>query len=162
MPAPGTPAPRAAEAVAIRPLRRADLAEVVRIHALHTGTRAPAYWEAVLRRVRREGEALEVALVAPSATGRGLAGFLVGEVRAFEFGSEACGWVFAIGVDPDRRRAGVASALLDAADERFRRAGVERARTMVRRNDVPLLALFRSHGWRGGPFVQLERDLNGA
>ncbi|MCC7137199.1 MAG: GNAT family N-acetyltransferase [Planctomycetes bacterium] len=160
MPAPGTPAPRAAEAVAIRPLRRADLAEVVRIHALHTGTRAPAYWEAVLRRVRREGEALEVALVAPSATGRGLAGFLVGEVRAFEFGSEPCGWVFAVGVDPGEARGGVATALLDEATRRFAAAGVRRVRTMVRRDDVPVLAFFRANGFAGGAFVQLERSLD--
>ena len=161
MPAPTSPEPVPAAAVEIRPLRRADLAEVVRIHALHTGTRAPAYWEAVLRRVRREGEAREVALVAPSATGKGLAGFLVGVVRAFEFGSVPWGWVFAVGVDPGEARAGVATALLDEATRRFAAVGVRRVRTMVRRDDVPVLAFFRANGFAGGAFVQLERSLGG-
>jgi hypothetical protein len=33
-------------------------------------------------------------------------------------------------------------------------------RTMVRRNDVPLLAFFRANGFSGGAFVQLERPLD--
>lgn len=150
----------ASDGVRIRPLRRADLDEVVRIHELHTGVREPTYWEAVLRRVRREGEAREVALAAE--TTNGLAAFLVGEVRAFEFGSDPCGWVFAVGVDPRFARGGTASLLLDEACRRFRAMGVTRVRTMVRRNDVPLLAFFRANRFAGGAFVQLERELGGA
>ena len=100
-----------ASEVRIRALAQGDLAEVVRIHELHTGVREPAYWEAVLRRVRVEGEAREVALAAE--TDGGLAAFLFGEVRAFEFGSDPCGWVFAVGVDPRFARGGTASRLLD-------------------------------------------------
>ena len=37
--------------------------------------------------------------------------------------------------------------------------GVRRVRTMVRRNDVPVLAFFRANGFAGGAFVQLERSL---
>ena len=151
------PAAAAPDQVRIRPLKRTDLDEIVRIHELHTGACEPEYWEAVLRRVRREGEAREVALAAETADG--LAAFLVGEVRAFEFGSDPCGWVFAVGVDPRFARGGTASRLLDEACRCFRAMGVRRVRTMVRRNDVPLLAFFRSNGFAGGAFVQLEREL---
>ena len=34
-------------------------------------------------------------------------GYLFGEVRSFEFGSQPCGWIFAVGVDDDWRRRGV-------------------------------------------------------
>jgi ribosomal protein S18 acetylase RimI-like enzyme len=151
------PAPADAE-VRIRPLAQGDLAEVVRIHELHTGVREPDYWEAVLRRVRLEGEAREVALAAE--TDGGLAAFLFGEVRAFEFGSDPCGWLFAVGVDPRFARGGTASRLLDEACRCFHAMGVDRVRTMVRRNDVPLLAFFRANGFAGGAFVQLERSLD--
>jgi len=152
------PSPDAGGAeVRIRALAQTDLAEVVRIHELHTGVREPDYWEAVLRRVRLEGEAREVALAAE--TDGGLAAFLFGEVRAFEFGSDPCGWVFAVGVDPRFARGGTASRLLDEAYRRFQAMGVDRVRTMVRRNDVPLLAFFRANGFAGGAFVQLERSL---
>ncbi len=86
-------------------------------------------------------------------------GYLLGEVRAFEFGSEPCGWVFGVGVEADRLRTGVAGLLMDEARRRFRAAGLSTVRTMVRRNDVPVLSFFRSHGFVGGSFTQLESEL---
>jgi ribosomal protein S18 acetylase RimI-like enzyme len=56
----------------------------------------------------------------------------------------------------------VASALLAEACRAFRAAGVTRVRTMVRRNDVPVLAFFRSSGFSGGSYVQLELDVGAA
>lgn len=88
-----------------------------------------------------------------------LVGYLFGEVRAFEFGSEACGWIFAVGVDPPFLRSEVGSTLLAEACRRFRRAGAGRVRTMVRRNNVPVLSFFRANGFAGGSFVQLELDI---
>jgi hypothetical protein len=151
-------------AVRVRALTKGDLHEVVRIHALHTGERKPAYWARVFRDAfsARSG-APRVALAAEAGEGGGrLAGYLLGDVRAFEFGSEACGWVFAVGVDPSHARSGVASALLEETCRRFLRAGIRRVRTMVRRNDVPLLSFFRSNGFVAGPFTQLERDVTDA
>ena len=142
----------------IRPLRAEDLSEVVRIDGLHTGLRKRAYWSRVLERfLKRDGRAARIGLALEAP--KGLAGYLLGEVRAFEFGSEPCGWIFAIGVDPSSERHGVASHLLAEAAARFKARGVPRIRTMVRRNDVPVLAFFRSNGFRGGPFVQLELDI---
>ena len=143
----------------LRELTAADLEPVVRIDARTTGRRKAAWWRQVFTRFLSAPEPAAGGIGLGATAHGALVGFLIGEVRAFEFGSEACGWVFALGVDPDHRREGVGTALLEAAAARFRRAGVTRVRTMVRRNDVPLLATFRSQGWRGGPFVQLERDL---
>lgn len=142
----------------IRPLKAEDLSEVVRIDGLHTGLRKRAYWRGVLERfLKRGGGAARIGLAVEA--GKGLAGYLLGEVRAFEFGSEPCGWIFAIGVDPTSERQGVASNLLAEAVSGFKARGVPRIRTMVRRNEVPVLAFFRSNGFRGGPFVQLELDI---
>jgi ribosomal protein S18 acetylase RimI-like enzyme len=88
-----------------------------------------------------------------------LVGFLFGEVRAFEFGSEPCGWIFAVGVEGGHQRAGIASALLAEACRRFHTAGIGKVRTMVRRADVPVLAFFRAHGFAAGEFTQLELEL---
>jgi ribosomal protein S18 acetylase RimI-like enzyme len=153
-----TPSP-SAPAWHIRRLSRADRDEVVRIDAHHTGSRKTAYWGRVLGEFlgAREGRG-RVGLAGVDERGR-LAGYLLGEVRAFEFGSEPCGWVFAVGVDPAWLRRGVGSALLEEACRAFRKAGVARVRTMVRRNDVPVLAFFRAAGFAGGSYVQLERDL---
>ncbi|MFQ5503253.1 MAG: GNAT family N-acetyltransferase [Planctomycetota bacterium] len=140
----------------IRELREEDLEDVVRIDALHTGRRKLRYWRRVFRKFHDSGSG-RIGLAA-NDDGR-VIGYLFGEIRAFEFGSDPCGWVFAVGVDPRSLRANVASALLDEACRRFLEAGVKKVRTMVRRNDVPVMAFFRSQKFVGGPFVQLERDL---
>jgi len=145
-------------AIRVRDLRSDDLADVIRIDLLHTGERKPDYWEPVLRGfLAPDRRRLRVGLAA--VDGEAMVGYLLGEVRAFEFGSEPCGWVFGVGVDPRLLRGGVASLLLAEGCRRFRRAGVRRVRTMVRRNNVPVLAFFRSNGFEAGTFAQLELGL---
>ena len=141
----------------IRELRAGDLDAVMRIDSLHTGRLGGEYWRRVLDKFAGPRDSAHVGL---AATERGeLVAYLLGEVRAFEFGSEPCGWVFAVGVESDHLRAGVASRLLKEARARFRAAGIARIRTMVRRNDVPMLSFFRSAGFVGGSFVQLETEI---
>jgi len=148
----------ATDEIRVRGLERGDLDEVIRIDALHTGERKPEYWRGVFRDFLDEaGRRPRVGLAATRR--QHFLGYLLGEVRAFEFDSEACGWVFAAGVDPDSLRHGVASMLLAESCRRFRAAGVTRVRTMVRRNNVPVLSFFRTNGFVAGSFVQLELDL---
>lgn len=142
----------------VRDLGPADWSAVVALDALLTGAEKVGYWQDVLARYLHEEGCIGLAATA----GHRLEGYLFGELRAFEFGSESCGWIFAIGVRPDTARKGVATALLAEARQRFAALGVERVRTMVRRTDVPLLALFRSQGFVGGPFVQLESNIGAA
>jgi ribosomal protein S18 acetylase RimI-like enzyme len=142
----------------VRDLQAGDLDRVTHIHALHTGQRKPNYWKRIFRDFFGEDpDVLRVGFAAED--GAGVIGYLLGEVRAFEFGSEACGWIFAVGVDPNCLRGNVASTLLAAACQRFNDAGITRVRTMVLRNDVPVLSFFRANGFVGGSFVQLELDL---
>ena len=135
-----------------------DLDEVARIDALHTGDAKAGYWHRIFGEfLGREADPHTFGFGVDGENG--LAGYLFGEIRAVEFGSESCGWVFAVGVDPGFLRGGAATALLDSACQRFRDAGVKTVRTMVRRNDVPVLSFFRSRGFHGGPYVQLELEL---
>lgn len=147
--------------MAIGPLRPTDLAAVIRLDAHLTSRRKPSYWKTVFREfVGSRRSASRVGLAARS--GAQLSGYLLGEVRAFEFGSPPCGWIFAVGVDPEQAHHGIGSALVAEAGRRFQRAGVATVRTMVRRNDVSLLAFFRSNGFVGGSFTQLELGLEPA
>ncbi len=139
-----------------RALDAPDLDQVVAIDARQTGQSKPEYWQRIFVAFLDSGGARTFGFGIDGDHDR-LAGFLFGEVRAFEFGSEPCGWVFAVGIDDAYRRRGCASLLLEAAFDRFREFGVDMVRTMVRRNDVPVLSFFRSNGFEGGPYVQLER-----
>ncbi len=152
---------RAPRAITVRPLTPQDLDRVCEIDALHTGVAKPDYWRGVfadfLDPERHRGGKVGLATMA----GDELAGYLLGEVRAFEFGSPPCGWVFSVGVAPEFDRSGHASTLLDEALRLFREEGVTTVRTMVLRDDIPVLSFFRARGFTGGAFYQLERRLDG-
>ena len=152
--------PARAPDLRVRDLRAADLDGVVRIDAAHAGGPRPEYWAEVFRDFLGARRGPLAVRLAAEAEGK-LVGHLLGEVRAFEFGSEPCGWIFAVGVDPKHLRSGIASRLLAEACDRFRSSGVRRVRTMVRRDHVPMLSFFRASGFVGGAFAQLEALLDG-
>jgi ribosomal protein S18 acetylase RimI-like enzyme len=147
------------DAVLVRDARARDLGGIVALDALRAGAAKPGYWRRVLEQYGGEGGFAErVALVAVDASDA-IVGFLFGEVRAWEFGSERCGWIFAVAVSPNAERQGLATRLCEEAVERFRAMGVTLVRTMVRRDDVPMLALFRSMGYSGGSFSEMEMGI---
>ena len=116
-----------------------------------TGSDKPGYWRDMMAPERHF-------LVAESAQGA-LLGFIAGEVRAFEFGQPAAGWVFAIQIDPRQRQRGVGSALFEALVTRFKEQGVTRVRTLVDRKDHLILSFFRAQGMVAGPSLQLDMDV---
>lgn len=154
---PGDAADAGAGAIAVRPVVAEDLPRVIELDRRNTGVAKPDYWRDLYARYADPGRS-RYFLVADVEGA--LAGFVIGEVRAWEFGSEPCGWVFAIQVKPEARQHHVGTALVDAIGERFRRAGVGKIRTMLRRNDHVIMAFFRSQGMMAGPFIQLEKDLD--
>jgi ribosomal protein S18 acetylase RimI-like enzyme len=146
------------DAVAIRPIRRGDLDDVISLDATVTGRQKRSYWLSVYKRYSAPGKAGRQFLVA-TADGR-VRGFIIGEVRDWEFGSAPCGWVFALDVEPDSRQTGIGTRLLTAICAGFRRAGVGKVRTMLARdNNTLMLSFFRSQGMMAGPFIPLEMDL---
>lgn len=146
----------------LREAQSGDLAGIVDLDAERSGGRKLRWWRALLDEYA-QGDARDgrVALVAADADGS-VRGYLFGEVRAWEFGSERCGWIFSVAVCPALERSGLATRLCREATRRFGAIGVDLVRTMVRRNDVPMLALFRSMGFRAGPFSELERRVPAA
>jgi ribosomal protein S18 acetylase RimI-like enzyme len=144
-------------ALVIRDAGPPDLEGIVRVDARNTGRSKPAYWRRMLEAYGRDQKG-RVALVA-MGDGGAVLGHLLGEIRAWEFGSEPCGWIFAVAVDPDHGRRGLARGLCRHAMARFRAMGVPVVRTMVRRNDVPVLSFFRSMGFVAGPFTEMEKTI---
>lgn len=152
--------PRAAAAPAalrVRPVRQGDLVEVIALDATVTGLHKADYWQRIYRRYGVGGQGLRHFLVA--VAGERVLGFVIGEVRDWEFGSPPCGWVFAIDVDPRARQHGVGTLLLAAVRERFERAGVRKLRTMLSRDNTLILSFFRSQGMTAGHLIPLELDI---
>lgn len=146
-------------AVTVRALAVTDLAAVVAIDDRHSGSSKQPYWSEVFAQFVETPAEHNRGVALAAELGGAVVGYLLGDVRAFEFGSESCGWVFSVGVDPRTARQGIATALLAQACSHFRTLGVTKLRTMVNLHHVDVLALFRANGFVGGPFVQLELDL---
>ncbi len=146
----------------VRRVRAADMLHVIALDERVTGLAKPDYWNDMFSRYgdRRPHEGFFLVAEAPEAEGAApVLGFIVGEVRAWEFGSAPCGWVIALSVEPGARLHGIGQALFDALAAEFKQAGVDRMRTMVARDNRLHLLFFRSEGMMAGPYIELEKEL---
>lgn len=117
----------------------------------------PTYWQDIFDRYVKTGRDDGYFLVA-EISGE-VVGFIVGEVRAWEFGSPPCGWVFALSVSPKSREKGIGQLMMKEMCQRLKQAGVTTVRTMVDREDKLTLSFFRSQGLRTGRYIELEKAI---
>ena len=118
----------------------------------------PVYWRGIFDRYVTTGRDGGFFLVA-EISGE-VIGFIVGEVRAWEFGSPPCGWVFALSVSPKIREMGVGQLMLKEMCHLLKKTGVTSVRTMVDREDKLTLSFFRSQGLRTGRYIELEKQID--
>jgi GNAT superfamily N-acetyltransferase len=150
-------------AVRVRRVQPDDISSVIALDARVTKLSKAEYWNDIFLRYGKQRRSERFFLVAETNANRrgsGVLGFIIGEVRAWEFGSTPCGWVFALSVEPNMRLHGVGSALLHAISVEFKKSGVSKMRTMVARDSRLPLLFFRSEGMMAGPYIQLEKDLD--
>ncbi len=154
-----TMAPQSPAEPRIRTVRATDIAQIAALDATVTGLHKAAYWQRVYRRYGAGGQGQRLFLVA-ELDGR-VCGFVIGEVRDWEFGAPPCGWLFAIDVMPSARQLGLGARLLTELAQRFRRVGVDTLRTMVASSNALIQSFFRSQGMRAGHLLPLEMSLGG-
>jgi ribosomal protein S18 acetylase RimI-like enzyme len=142
--------------VTVRPAQPGDLGTIVALDAESSGLEKAAYWKERFGWYAN-GHKDRFFLVAEHD--EDVVGFIVGEVRAWEFGSPPSGWIFAIGVKPEARLHGLGTLLFDAMCARFRKAGVQHVRTMLAKDASLVMSFFRSQGMMAGPFIELEKRL---
>ncbi|HLF32566.1 MAG TPA: GNAT family N-acetyltransferase [Xanthomonadales bacterium] len=140
----------------IRGAEPGDLGAIVEIDQQVSGAKKTRYWRDALELYSSHRDK-GFFLVAERE--HRVAGFILGEIRAWEFGSPPCGWVYAIGVARANLLEGVGTQLLDALCAHFQKANVDKVRTMIARQDHELLSFFRSYGMMAGPYQQLELEL---
>ena len=147
---------KAEESTLIRDAVKKDLIEIIKLDAQNTGIVKEDYWQASFDRFGNE----ESGFFLVAETEHHFCGYILGEVRAWEFGSPPCGWVFALGVHNDAREMGVGSKLFDSICLHYKDVGIKKVRTMLARSDHLNMSFFRSQGMRGGPFIQLEKNVD--
>jgi GNAT superfamily N-acetyltransferase len=144
--------------VTIRAVRRGDIDQVIQLDALETGLEKRDYWERIYRRYGRPTRG-EQSWFLVAVNGSTVVGFVIGEVRDWEFGSPPCAWLFAINIEASARQAGIATRLMGAFSDAVRAAGVRKLRTLLSRDKTLVLSFFRSQGMMAAPIIPLEIDV---
>ena len=144
--------------ISIRNAIPSDLDAVIALDLVTTKEAKPDYWQGIFTHYVTGGRKDRLILVAE--TNDTVIGFIVGEVRAWEFDSPPCGWVFALTVAPDVREMSIGKRMFDEMSERLKLAGVSTVRTMVEIDNKLTLSFFRSMSLRTGRYIELEKQLD--
>ncbi|HEX8845704.1 MAG TPA: GNAT family N-acetyltransferase [Pyrinomonadaceae bacterium] len=139
--------------ITVRNMTVRDIDQVLRIDEKITGKPHAAYYESKAASYISRGP--DYCLVAEHRDH--VIGFVLGDVRGWEFAAELSGWMEIIGVDPEYHGQGVSRALMDELFKRFKRAGVTVVNTMVNWNDGDLIDYFRANGFERGEYVNLVK-----
>ena len=144
--------------ISIRNAIPSDLQAVTSLDHVTTKDSKPEYWREIFSHYINGTRKDRFFIVAE--TDVDVIGFIVGEIRAWEFGSPPCGWVFALAVSPNARETGIGKRMFDEISTRMKQTGVATVRTMTDRDDRPLVSFFRSMGLRTGKSIELEMQLD--
>jgi ribosomal protein S18 acetylase RimI-like enzyme len=145
------------EEISIRNALPSDLDAIIALDEVGPKEEKPAYWRGIFDHYVKGGKKDRLFLVAE--TGDEVVGFISGEVRAWEFGSPPCGWVFAMAVSRRTREMGIGQRMFEEICRRLKQVGVTTVRTMVNRDHKLALSFFRSQGLRTGRYIELEKEI---
>ncbi len=146
----------ATQDVQIRILDTVDIGAVTDLDETITGRYRPDEWERrIAYYLRRDPDAALVAEIDGE-----VAGFMLGEVRAGEFGlEEPTGWIEVLGVDPERRGAKIGRQLADTLLDHFRSQGATTVRTLVDETMGDVAGFFGSLGFEPAPLKPFVKTL---
>jgi ribosomal protein S18 acetylase RimI-like enzyme len=89
-----------------------------------------------------------------------LVGFILGEVRRWEFGrGEMTGWILILGVDQEYQGVGVGNKLGSTLMDHFRKKNVKKVRTLVEWFEGDLISYFKSLGFNLLNMLPLEKEI---
>jgi len=142
--------------VRVRPLDELDIGSITRIDERITGIYRPEVWEQrVGYYLRRDPESSQVA-----EAGGKVVGFMLGDVRAGEFGiEEPSGWIERFGIDPDFRGRDIGRRLFAAILTHFRARGASAVRTMVDEKDATVAGFLGAMGFQPSSLRALAMPL---
>lgn len=89
-----------------------------------------------------------------------LVGFLIGEIRRWEFGRpEMIGWILILGVNPEYQGMGVGRKLGSMLLDHFKKKNVRKIQTLVEWHDGELISYFKSLGFGLLQMLALQKEI---
>ena len=167
------PQRRIREKLIIRALTAEDVERIIEIDAKVVGAAKPEYWrrklawylaerdlESTTEAAKKYLSGVEPQLARLAQVNAKVVGFMIGDIRSWEFRQPPTGWITAFAVDPDYQRRGIGRRLLAEFLDYFREQGLENVRTMLEWSDGEVLSFFTAMGFDRGPFIELEKKLS--
>ena len=144
--------------VRIRPLEERDIARSVEIETAILGSKRSATLRGSLTAYLAKGD--RNACLAAETDGT-LVGFLIGEVRTWDFGEDQeVGWIKIVGIDPAHQGKGIGKALGEALLQYFQEREIRTVRTAVDWDAADMIAYFRTLGFERSGHIGLEKRLD--
>jgi len=141
--------------IKIRNLSRQDIESVVKIDEQITGRPHEAYWTGKISKYLSS----EPGACLAAESGGKVVGFILGDIRGWEYAIPVCGWLDILGVDIEYQGMGVGKMLIDALFAYFKSSGIENVVTMVNWNEEDLIDYFRANGFERGEYINMIRKL---
>ncbi len=142
----------------VRNLKKDDLEAVVHIDNLMTGYPRNPYFERKFRRIFGEDSQLLLSLTAVM-DGK-IVGYIMGEANTGEYGiPEPVASVDTLGVDPEYKRLGIGSILLEEYCAMAVKAGIELMTTLISEDYPEIIEFFKSQNFDTAQMTALQRKL---
>lgn len=141
------------EEVNIRAMREEDLERVKDIDRALVGPQRALSWPL---EVEAEWWVNRPSLNFVAEVDGQVVGFLLGDIRGAEYGTDMSGWIDMIGIAPEHQHRGIGQRLATAFCEECHRNEVK-ARVVIREDDQRLVRFWTSVGFRRGSLVSYER-----
>ncbi len=141
------------DAIKVRRMTRDDLKGIQDIDKRIIGKERAASWP---QKVTRYLEMYYPPLCHVAETGGKVVGFILGDIRGWEYALPPSGWIDIMGVDPAYQGRGIGRKLVEAFVEECRQKKMK-AHIMVRGGDERLQKFLRSAGFQRGQLVELEK-----
>ena len=141
------------EDIVVREMTAADVGGIMDLDRRITGkARAPSWPEKVTRYL----EMYYPPLCFVAERHGKIVGFILGDVRGWEYALPPGGWIDIMGVDPEQRGHGVGSKLVSAFVEECHRRSMK-THVMVREADEPIRKFFDSLKFEKGELTEYTR-----
>lgn len=141
---------------AIRLLEEKDLEFIAKIQEDIIQRKVSEDWRrTVADRIKHRNEACLVA----EQDGQ-VVGFMIGDIKIWNFGMEQSGWIEIIGVDPKFMGHGIGKKLGEELLKYFKSQNIKHVYTAARWDFGDLLSFFKSLGFNRSDFINLERKLD--
>ncbi|MDO8670296.1 MAG: GNAT family N-acetyltransferase [Dehalococcoidia bacterium] len=145
--------------IRIRSMCRGDLDAVLEIDAQIIGGERSTSWSENVVDVLAGG--MTSACLVAELDGKVL-GFLIGDIKGFEYGLPRGGWIDIMGVSPRHQRLGIGAVLVQAFHDHCHKQGVEKMYLLARRGDERIESFFGTLGFGDSGYEVLDRSLDQA